>query len=223
MELTTPEQKLRLTDLYASLTVQWARQTAAYSRSVRLYNERLGGRRRRPDDARRRETRDTLSARPRSARLAIVGRENGTGASPAPPPAASPAGAEHLRARAKKRCPLTARQREIADLIAQGLTNGQIAAKIVVSRGTVGNHIGHMLRRLGVNNRAQIAAWAIRHASEMSAEDARGGQLRSRVTEAIRPAVSAGGEALMPGHDLDGAGVRRRDDLGDEPPLLPVV
>jgi DNA-binding NarL/FixJ family response regulator len=58
--------------------------------------------------------------------------------------------------------PLTARQLEIATLIARGLTNEQIADELVLTRGTVGNHIGHILRRLGAKNRAQVAAWMVR-------------------------------------------------------------
>ena len=56
--------------------------------------------------------------------------------------------------------PLTPRQREIARLIAYGYTNAQIAARLVLECGTVANHVAHILGRLGVANRAQVAAWA---------------------------------------------------------------
>jgi DNA-binding CsgD family transcriptional regulator len=56
---------------------------------------------------------------------------------------------------------LTARQREIAALIAEGLTNEEIAERLVVVTGTVANHIASMLGRLGLRNRTQIATWAV--------------------------------------------------------------
>ena len=55
---------------------------------------------------------------------------------------------------------LTPRQCEVAALIAAGYTNEQIAAELVITRGTVANHVEHMLNRLGFRSRSQIAAWA---------------------------------------------------------------
>lgn len=55
---------------------------------------------------------------------------------------------------------LTPRQREIAMLIADGLTNKEIAQRLLISVSTVETHIENMFRRLGVSSRAQIAAWA---------------------------------------------------------------
>lgn len=57
---------------------------------------------------------------------------------------------------------LTRRQREVATLIAEGLTNVQIAQRLVLTPGTVGNHVEHILRRLGMSNRAQVAVWVAR-------------------------------------------------------------
>ncbi|MGW6622046.1 protein kinase domain-containing protein [Nocardia sp. NPDC055002] len=54
---------------------------------------------------------------------------------------------------------LTKRERQVADLIAQGLTNKQIAAKLVISQRTAGGHVEHILTKLGFTSRAQIAAW----------------------------------------------------------------
>jgi DNA-binding NarL/FixJ family response regulator len=54
---------------------------------------------------------------------------------------------------------LTPRQREVAALIASGLTNAQIAERLVISAGTVANHVEHILDRLGAQRRAQVAAW----------------------------------------------------------------
>ena len=58
---------------------------------------------------------------------------------------------------------LTPRQTEIARLIAEGYTNAEIAMRLVLEAGTVANHVAHILDRLGVANRAQVAAWAARH------------------------------------------------------------
>jgi non-specific serine/threonine protein kinase len=56
---------------------------------------------------------------------------------------------------------VTLREREVAGLIARGLTNRQIAAALVVAEGTVANHVKSILARLGFDSRVQIAAWAI--------------------------------------------------------------
>jgi PAS domain S-box-containing protein len=56
---------------------------------------------------------------------------------------------------------LTRREQEVAVLVASGLANGQIAARLVVESGTVSNHVEHILRKLGFSRRAQIAAWAV--------------------------------------------------------------
>jgi two-component system OmpR family sensor kinase len=55
---------------------------------------------------------------------------------------------------------LTARQREIAALVARGYTNQQIAAEMVISSGTAANHMNQILRRLGLGSRSELAAWA---------------------------------------------------------------
>ncbi len=53
---------------------------------------------------------------------------------------------------------LTAREREIMNLIAQGLTNGQIAERFVLSEKTVKNHVNRIYAKLGASNRAQATA-----------------------------------------------------------------
>jgi DNA-binding CsgD family transcriptional regulator len=55
--------------------------------------------------------------------------------------------------------PLTAREFEVARLIAVGSTNAEIAADLGVSRKTVASHVEHILAKLGVGRRAEIAAW----------------------------------------------------------------
>ena len=58
---------------------------------------------------------------------------------------------------------LTAREREIAVLIAEGLTNAEIAERLVLVPGTVANHVEHILRKLDLKGRTQIAVWAVEH------------------------------------------------------------
>jgi DNA-binding CsgD family transcriptional regulator len=53
---------------------------------------------------------------------------------------------------------LTPRQREVAALIAGGLTNMEIAERLVLTPGTVANHVESILRRLGFRSRTQVAA-----------------------------------------------------------------
>jgi non-specific serine/threonine protein kinase len=53
---------------------------------------------------------------------------------------------------------LTAREREVAELVAAGLTNPQIAAKLFLGARTVQTHLRSIMNKLGVNNRTQVAA-----------------------------------------------------------------
>jgi predicted ATPase/DNA-binding CsgD family transcriptional regulator len=61
---------------------------------------------------------------------------------------------------------LTAREREVAGLVAEGLTNRDIAARLFVSKRTVDAHLEHILSKLGYSSRVQVAALASRAASE---------------------------------------------------------
>ncbi|MEV4239644.1 LuxR C-terminal-related transcriptional regulator [Nocardia sp. NPDC049737] len=56
---------------------------------------------------------------------------------------------------------LTKREREVALLVAQGLTNKQIAAKLVLSQRTAQHHVEHILSKLGFTSRTQIATWIV--------------------------------------------------------------
>gem|GEM_PF-2257903 len=58
---------------------------------------------------------------------------------------------------------LTARESEVAALIAEGLTNGQLAERLFISPKTAAVHVSNILAKLGLASRAEVAAWAVRH------------------------------------------------------------
>ncbi|MFC7025453.1 LuxR C-terminal-related transcriptional regulator, partial [Promicromonospora thailandica] len=66
---------------------------------------------------------------------------------PSPAGAPSAAGADAL----------TARERQVLDLVAEGLTNGQIAERLFISAKTVSVHVSAILRKLGVATRTEAA------------------------------------------------------------------
>ena len=52
---------------------------------------------------------------------------------------------------------LTRREREVASLLAEGLTNRQIASEFVISERTVDNHVAKILKKLGLRSRTEVA------------------------------------------------------------------
>jgi len=54
---------------------------------------------------------------------------------------------------------LTRREREVAALVGAGLSNKEIAAKLVISVRTAEAHVEHILSKLGFTTRAQVAHW----------------------------------------------------------------
>ncbi len=67
---------------------------------------------------------------------------------------------------------LSPREREVALLVARGLSNREIAESLVVSVRTVEAHVTHLLTKLRLRSRAQIAVWASQHVEQL-AEPAR--------------------------------------------------
>jgi DNA-binding CsgD family transcriptional regulator/tetratricopeptide (TPR) repeat protein len=59
-------------------------------------------------------------------------------------------------------CALTPREVEVAGLVAEGLTNRQIAERLIISERTAQNHVQHILTKLGFATRSQIATWITR-------------------------------------------------------------
>ena len=69
---------------------------------------------------------------------------------------------------------LTERERQVVVLVATGLTNAEIARRLSLTSGTVANHVEHVLRKLGLRGRVQIAVWAVEHGLYRSDQDTSG-------------------------------------------------
>jgi len=87
---------------------------------------------------------------------------------------------------------LTRREREVADLVAQGLTNREIAARLFISERTAESHLEQIRGKLGFHSRAQIAAWVVAHraAEDSGPRAARTVATATRPDRQIRPRVS---------------------------------
>jgi DNA-binding CsgD family transcriptional regulator/tetratricopeptide (TPR) repeat protein len=80
----------------------------------------------------------------RVAALRAVERRLGLGDTPAGPEA------------------LTPREREVVALLAEGLTNAQLAERLYISPRTAAVHVSNVLTKLGMSSRTEVAAWAVR-------------------------------------------------------------
>ena len=58
---------------------------------------------------------------------------------------------------------LTRREREVAALLAEGLNNAAVARRLFISPKTAAVHVSNILMKLGMSNRAEVAAWAVRN------------------------------------------------------------
>jgi len=58
---------------------------------------------------------------------------------------------------------LSRREREVAQLVAGGLSNREIAQRLYLSERTVDNHLHHILDKLGFDSRVQVATWMARN------------------------------------------------------------
>jgi len=74
---------------------------------------------------------------------------------------AADAAANGGTARARERSPLSQREREIVQLVAQGYKNKEMAEKMFISEQTVKNHLHNIFDKLGVSDRLELALYAI--------------------------------------------------------------
>jgi DNA-binding CsgD family transcriptional regulator len=58
--------------------------------------------------------------------------------------------------------PLTPREREVAALLADGLSNGEIARRLYISTKTASVHVSNILAKLDMTSRTEVATWAVR-------------------------------------------------------------
>lgn len=68
--------------------------------------------------------------------------------------------------------PLTRREAEVAQLVSEGMTNREIASKLVISQRTAEAHVDHILAKLGFRARTQIAAWVVARTEGVAASEA---------------------------------------------------
>jgi predicted ATPase/DNA-binding CsgD family transcriptional regulator len=152
--------------LFAKAEAQLQAESAAFTLPAREHYERAHQR-----------TREALGAA--AAAAAVAGRalsleqalaeaEAAVGLEPPPGPAAQPAtpallGDEQLSTALALDVALTRREREILTLLCQRLTDLEIAEQLFISPYTASKHVSNVLGKLGVANRREAAAFAVRH------------------------------------------------------------
>jgi DNA-binding NarL/FixJ family response regulator len=58
---------------------------------------------------------------------------------------------------------LTRRELEVAALLAEGLSNADVARRLFISPKTAAVHVSNILMKLGMSSRSEVAAWAVRN------------------------------------------------------------
>jgi non-specific serine/threonine protein kinase len=114
---------------------------------------------------RRHERRQSQARRSLSTRRAAQAWDAGHALAPAHAVAAA-LGEPSLpepEAKTTPRDVLTTREREVVALLARGASNREIAATLVIGERTVEMHVGHILAKLGLTSRTQVAVWAVEH------------------------------------------------------------
>ncbi|MBV8714143.1 MAG: response regulator transcription factor [Chloroflexi bacterium] len=68
--------------------------------------------------------------------------------------------------------PLTPREREVATLVADGLSNREIAERLVIAVSTAERHVANILAKLTVTSRTQLATWMLQHGAQKPGQTA---------------------------------------------------
>ena len=92
---------------------------------------------------------------------------------------------------------LSPREREIAALVAEGLTNREIGQRLFISERTADGHLEHIREKLGVTSRAQVAAWYVAHSQDAAPAVVAPPLARRRRVEPIRIALVAATLAVL--------------------------
>ncbi|MBP2327553.1 ATP/maltotriose-dependent transcriptional regulator MalT [Kibdelosporangium banguiense] len=92
------------------------------------------------------------------------------GGKPAPVTSAS-------TARGTASTPLTRREQQVAELVAQGLSNKDMAARLVIAQRTAEGHVQRILTKLGFTTRTQLAAWVTWHGKDRTHDGAYPGRV----------------------------------------------
>jgi DNA-binding NarL/FixJ family response regulator len=71
------------------------------------------------------------------------------------------------RSAARRHEELTPREREVLGLLGEGLSNAEIAGRLVISPKTAGHHVERIFRKLGLRNRAEAAAYVLRETTRV--------------------------------------------------------
>ena len=106
------------------------------------------------------------------------------------------------RARPRSDAPLSRRESDVLELLARGLTNREIAERLVISPKTAEHHVSQILGKLGLRSRAEAAAWLARgsadaadgpaaRAPDPSRPDHVRGTTRSHPSRACAPSAAA--------------------------------
>ena len=81
-------------------------------------------------------------------------------------------GGQSSGGKSRERSPLSAREREIVALVAQGYKNKEMAEKMFISEQTVKNHLHNIFDKLGVSDRLELALYAIHKGLHLAGEPA---------------------------------------------------